>query len=76
MSRKDYILIAEVFRIEYQNTGLFANKRAQSAIASLASELCDALHADNPRFNREHFLAVVRGERALTSRPARNGGAA
>ena len=26
---------------------------------------------DNPRFDREHFLAVVRGERDLNSRPAR-----
>ena len=33
----------------------------------IANELSD----DNPRFNRSHFLAVVRGEKALESRPPR-----
>ena len=33
--------------------------------------IADELAADNPRFDREHFLAVVRGERDLNSRPGR-----
>jgi len=35
----------------------------------LLEELADALKRDNGRFDREHFLAVVRGERELQSRP-------
>jgi hypothetical protein len=32
-------------------------------------DLASALHVDNPRFDRPHFLAVVRGEKDLNSRP-------
>ena len=35
----------------------------------LATEIFER---DNSRFNREHFLAVVRGERAVNSRPPRS----
>jgi len=66
MTRKDYILIAEVLRIEYLNCD--DGYRAEEAIHRIAMEMADMLHRDNPRFDREHFLAVVRGERELQSR--------
>jgi len=42
-----------------------------NGIGSAAESIARALAADNSRFNREHFLAVVRGEKAITSRPAK-----
>lgn len=68
MTRKDYILIAEVFRIEYLNAN---GQWERTALDNTAQSLCDALHSDNPRFDKEHFFAVVRGEKPLESRPAR-----
>jgi len=69
MTSKDYILIAEVLRIEYLNCD--EGYRAEEAIHRVAMEMVDMLKRDNPRFDREHFLAVVRGERELQSRPPR-----
>lgn len=41
------------------------------AVRNVAEDIADALATDNPRFDREHFLAVVRGEKDLNSRPVR-----
>ena len=68
MTRKDYILIAEVLRIEFLNAGY---QEFEECIMNVSREMADMLHRDNPRFDREHFLAVVRGERELQSRPPR-----
>jgi hypothetical protein len=81
MTRKDYILIAEALRVQFHNAKLVENallcggtgKIQREAIESVANELADSLAHDNSRFNREHFLAVVRGEKELMSRPSRNG---
>ena len=40
-------------------------------IAHIAHDLAIEFERDNKRFNLEHFLAVVRGERAVNSRPPR-----
>jgi hypothetical protein len=81
MTRKDYIILAEVLRVEY-NVARLAEKaivcggtaRVQrEAIEKIALELCDSLHRDNPRFNSEHFMAVVRCEKDLQSHPKRGG---
>ena len=66
MTRKDYILIAEVLRIEYLNAH---GKWERDAINAAAVSMCDSLRRDNSRFNSEHFLAVVHGDKALLSRP-------
>ena len=82
MTRKDYLLIAEALRVQRYRAELeithaeesdkeFACGRAEG-VDSVAMELCDALHRDNPGFDRVHFLAVVRGEKELTSKPQRN----
>ena len=69
MTRKDYILIADVLRTTWHQVG---EGDTRCAIERAMRNLMDALAADNPRFDRDHFLAVVRGERELQSRPKRN----
>ena len=80
MTRKDYIHIAEALRkcehvcdkcgmdekssLHLQEHHSFVARDNESDI-----HIADALAADNPRFDRVHFLAVVRGEKELTSRP-------
>ena len=64
MTRKDYILIAEAFqRVRKGSLG------ETSSFVQCIQAVLDALAADNPRFDRAHFLAVVRGEKELTSKP-------
>jgi hypothetical protein len=69
MTRKDYILIADALRSEKPNDGWDPNKRVQWDLDCKA--IAQALAGDNPRFDREHFLAVVRGEKPLNSKPGR-----
>lgn len=69
MTRKDYILIAGALRIEY---GCVADMERESrTILNVAERIAWLLYADNPRFDRKHLLAVVRGEKELNNRPAR-----
>ena len=51
MTRKDYVIIAEVF-------ANFANvcNLEETIGADIARNLADALQADNPRFNSARFL--------------------
>jgi hypothetical protein len=77
MTRKDYIAIAEAMRYglgSLQADTSVSITRCEAVIAQehFAAHLAEAMHADNPRFDREHFLAVVRGERNLKSRPPRS----
>jgi hypothetical protein len=81
MTRRDYILIAEVLRVEW-NLAHLAEKAIvnggtprveREVIEKIALELCDSLHRDNPRFNADHFMAVVRMEKDLQSHPKRGG---
>lgn len=85
MTRKDYILIAEALRYDYETVaqGFEVAKGAQrtylqgrkEGIESVTSKMADCLETGNPRFDREHFLAVVRGEKELNSKPERKVGA-
>lgn len=81
MTRKDYILIAEALRYarghamaEPANTLTRNDLQAVGLRGVMASAeyIANACKNDNPRFDREHFLAVVRGERELISRPPRS----
>jgi hypothetical protein len=78
MTRKDYIVIAEALRITANRTRIDEKveggtyPHATSGVMAASEEIADALARDNRRFNREHFLAVVRGEKALMSRPSRS----
>ena len=69
MTRKDYILIAEVLRVEFHNAKLHKGPMS-SHVLSVAVSLADSLRRENSRFNTDHFLAVIRGEKALLSRPS------
>lgn len=76
MTRKDYILIARAFndtRRDYISGLPISDERQNKCeiLGRLASYIASELHNENPRFDSDHFLAVVRGEKALTSRPPR-----
>jgi hypothetical protein len=86
MTRKDYIIIAEALRVQYRRalntvnaceTDKTLSRHAADGFCSgvlyVTEEIADSLQRDNSRFNREHFLAVVRGEKELLSRPSRSG---
>jgi hypothetical protein len=53
MTRKDYVIIAEVFAHFGQMVEL-----EETIGADIARNLADALEADNPRFNRARFLVA------------------
>lgn len=59
MTRKDYILIARALADSRPTVGYERNLLTWNCTARL---LADALAADNPRFDREHFLRACRGD--------------
>jgi len=73
MTRKDYIIIARVFRDSYRNA-CETKQPAESleAILRTAYSMASELAEDNSRFNGWHFMDVVRGNKPLDSRPPRN----
>ena len=79
MTRKDYIVIASALRDAYQKEAMdnkYApeGEPARTNIQGLETASCciaAALRVDNDRFDRDHFLAVIRGEKSLNSRPSR-----
>jgi hypothetical protein len=68
MTRKDYVLIADALREYYQHV---PENGMKLLVGEVAANVAEHLKRDNPRFDREHFLAVVRGEKPLQSRPER-----
>jgi hypothetical protein len=72
MTRKDYILIASVLRNANSTCLDVHNPSNPQAVQEMANAFACALANDNPKFNREHFLAVVYNEKSLTSRPAKS----
>jgi len=81
MTRKDYIVIAEALRITVNRTksdeeaegGMYPH--ATSGVMGASEEVADALARENHRFDKQHFLAVVRGEKDLNSHPCRRSNA-
>lgn len=73
MTRKDYILIATALRQALKTEIEVHGESGETAggVRLAASTVASYLGSENARFNREHFLAVVRGEKDLNSRPAR-----
>lgn len=53
MTKKDYELIAEVFGYHRKQYG----GRTDSVTVELVNDLADALAKQNPKFNRNKFLA-------------------
>ena len=77
MTRKDYILIAEALQTARIQEDAALNHRdsdvrgwTQHMFTVVTDRIANMLASDNPRFDREHFLAVVRGEKELNSRPS------
>lgn len=78
MTKKDYILLAGALHRALRHVKLSPVEGSNSeheifGINCATDHISIALAQDNPRFDREHFLAVVRGEKELHSRPSRNG---
>ena len=71
MTRKDYIVIAEALRKQFDHSLDVNMPTNPQAVLQIADGIACALAQDNAKFNREHFLAVVRGDKSLTSRPGR-----
>lgn len=73
MTRKDYILIADCLRQARNNPNVPIEQFAwaKQAVDNAAHMLAVQLQNENARFDIVHFLAVVRGEKDLNSRPAR-----
>ena len=71
MTRKDYILVAKALRTPMNSMSKPTYERELSGIRMAVISITDALAADNPRFDRDHFLAVVRSTKDLNSRPGR-----
>lgn len=75
MTRKDYILIAGALRQALKTEVEVHGESSETAggVRLAAGRIADSLAFVNARFNREHFLAVVRGEKELNSHPKRGG---
>jgi len=79
MTRKDYILLAKTLNLSLQSARGFDAANGTTAqcgnnaagVLLTAGRIANALAEDNLGFDSFHFLAVVRGERPLTSRPIR-----
>lgn len=73
MTRKDYVLIAQGLKsaLDLEISLHGADSGTAGGVRLAAARIADVLVTDNPRFDREHFLAVVRGEKDLNSRPSR-----
>lgn len=69
-SKQHYQAIADILVVAKSYAGM--SNPAHDAIGFITNELADVFQKDNERFNREHFLAVVRGERPVNSRPPRS----
>lgn len=54
MTRKDYVLIAEVFKANRED--FIEGEDGYAVIGIMAHQIANALQADNPRFDRARFL--------------------
>ena len=71
MTRKDYILIAAALRKQFDHSLDINTPTNPQAVLQIADGIAYTLAKDNPRFDRDQFLAVVRGEKDVNSHPAR-----
>lgn len=57
MTRKHYVRLAEELHVEYK----YLDSMPREGFMIAVNTVCDALKRENPRFDRDRFLAVVRG---------------
>jgi hypothetical protein len=58
MTRKDYVMIAEVIKTQIEMSVKFEEEESQAGAENIARDLADALQADNARFDRARFLSA------------------
>lgn len=58
MTRKDYVLIAQVFALHMQVATEMGAGDQQETIEDLASEMAHMLQRDNAQFDRDKFLTA------------------
>jgi hypothetical protein len=58
MTRKDYVMIAEVIKTQIEMSVKFGEEESQAGAENIARDLADALQADNARFDRARFLVA------------------
>lgn len=56
MTRKDYVLIAEVIKTQIELSLKFGEDDARYGAENIALDLASKLSQDNPRFDRSRFL--------------------
>jgi hypothetical protein len=56
MTRKDYVMIAEILR--FNRKDFIEGEDGFSLINILAHQIANGLEADNPRFDRARFLTA------------------
>jgi hypothetical protein len=56
MTRKDYVLIAEVIKTQIEMSIKFEEEESRAGAQNIAYDLAWKLSEDNPRFNRARFL--------------------
>jgi hypothetical protein len=54
MTRKDYVMIAEILKFNREN--FVEGEDGFAVIGIMAHQIADGLEADNPRFDRARFL--------------------
>lgn len=62
MTRKDYVLIAEALRIEYDAAVGNHEENGARGIRSAAGSLARSLSEDNVRFDQARFLRAALGD--------------
>jgi hypothetical protein len=63
MTRKDYELLARVFRNEIETAEAMQETIGAEAVRCFADSLSGALAHDNPRFDKARFIAACGAER-------------
>lgn len=57
MTKKDYILVAEVFQAHRKRYG----GRTDAVVVEVIDDMADALGAENSRFDSARFIAACKG---------------
>ena len=58
MTRKDYVLIAEVIKTQIELSTRFDEEESRAGAQNIAYDLGSKLSQDNPRFDRDRFLVA------------------
>jgi hypothetical protein len=56
MTRKDYELIAKALKTQVEISRTYGEQDGELAVVNIARDLADALHLENPRFDRDRFM--------------------